>query len=70
MPMITLNVICELRNYDNDSTLYEEAAHACIPQIKMHVHADIKATLETVSMDGEWLRMPHARLLQQTKAFA
>jgi len=52
MPMITLNIICELRNYNDDRTLYETTANACIPQIKMHVHGEIKATLETVTQDG------------------
>ena len=53
IPMITLNVICELRKYSGDVSLYENEAANCIPQIKLHVKEDIKAVLETVGPKGE-----------------
>lgn len=52
MPMIMLNVICELRTYDNNHTLYNEIADECVAQIMRHVHEDRKAVFETVTPNG------------------
>ena len=52
MPMIMLNVICELRAYSEDATFEKDRAATCLEQIKMHVHADRRAVLETVAADG------------------
>lgn len=50
-PMITLNVICEMRQY-GDSSLYAAEAQACLPQIMRHVHSDLQLVLETVGPAG------------------
>lgn len=50
--MITLNVICELRCYSGDHSLYQEQADECIKLIKLHVKPELKAVLEVVGMDG------------------
>ena len=52
IPMITLNLITELRSYGPDPELYADVARACIPLIRMHVHEDLKVTLETVGPHG------------------
>lgn len=52
MPMIMLNVICELRTYDGNHTLYNEIADDCVAQIRRHVHEDRRAVFETVSPEG------------------
>lgn len=52
MPMIMLNVICELRAYRADPMLYADVAIDCVAQIKIHVHVERQAVLETVATDG------------------
>eukprot|EP00049_Salpingoeca_infusionum_P016280 m.330893 g.330893 ORF g.330893 m.330893 type:complete len:436 (-) comp16050_c2_seq2:121-1428(-) len=63
MPMIMLNVICELRTYNNDASFYSDIAAECVPLIKMHVHEDRKCVLETVAPDGSFIDTPDGRLL-------
>jgi hypothetical protein len=51
IPMITLNVICEIRRYNGDM-LYQAEAEACIPAITRHVKPDLQMVLETVGPNG------------------
>eukprot|EP00047_Mylnosiga_fluctuans_P017606 m.63049 g.63049 ORF g.63049 m.63049 type:complete len:399 (+) comp7170_c0_seq1:109-1305(+) len=62
IPMITLNVICEIRRYNGDR-IYETEAAACIPQIMLHVKPDLKMVLEVVGPAGEVLDSSEGRLL-------
>lgn len=52
MPMIMLNVICELRCYSGDAHFEQAQASRCLAEIKLHVHAERQAVLETVRSDG------------------
>eukprot|EP00051_Salpingoeca_urceolata_P001249 m.39564 g.39564 ORF g.39564 m.39564 type:complete len:1241 (+) comp11285_c0_seq1:36-3758(+) len=63
VPMITLNVICELRRACGDKDLYKAVAEDCIPQIQLHVKDDLRAVLEVVAPDGSVLDCPEGRVL-------
>ena len=66
IPMILLNVICELRRYNGDNTLYESEADACIAEVLLHVNPDLRIVLETVGPKGElgWLCISMTILLK------
>eukprot|EP00730_Choanoeca_flexa_P007827 TRINITY_DN12397_c3_g1_i14.p2 TRINITY_DN12397_c3_g1~~TRINITY_DN12397_c3_g1_i14.p2 ORF type:complete len:276 (+),score=45.68 TRINITY_DN12397_c3_g1_i14:2834-3661(+) len=63
MPMILLNVICELRCYSGDATFEEKEVQRCLKGIKLHVHQDREMVLETVQPDGSYLDTLDGRLL-------
>jgi len=63
IPMITLNVICELRKYAGDATLFAERAAECVPEIRLHVHPELCLVVETVAPDGALIDSPDGRLL-------
>eukprot|EP00055_Hartaetosiga_balthica_P006510 m.20480 g.20480 ORF g.20480 m.20480 type:complete len:414 (-) comp5255_c0_seq1:214-1455(-) len=68
IPMITLNVICELRRYSklNKSSgelLYADVADECVKQVFKHIHTDKKVMLENVGPKGEFLNSSDGRLV-------
>eukprot|EP00045_Choanoeca_perplexa_P013064 m.145913 g.145913 ORF g.145913 m.145913 type:complete len:434 (-) comp16227_c0_seq1:777-2078(-) len=63
MPMIMLNVICELRCYSGDPKFEDDQAQRCLQEIKLHIHLDREMVLETVKPDGSFLDTPEGRLL-------
>eukprot|EP00054_Salpingoeca_dolichothecata_P017003 m.100914 g.100914 ORF g.100914 m.100914 type:complete len:306 (+) comp22259_c0_seq2:139-1056(+) len=63
IPMITLNVICELRSYDSDSSLYEDIVPQCLKEVGLHVNTDAQLVPEVVSPEGELIDTPEGRVL-------
>eukprot|EP01147_Barroeca_monosierra_P007457 gene7457-535_t len=64
VPMILLNVICELRRAPGATKhLYEDIANTCVNDILFHVHIDKKAVLETVGMNGEFIDSMEGRVM-------